>query len=69
MLIRMRQSLLLDGARVSAGEVVDHPSETALACLRRGTAERAELPEQNRVKWPEQNRIRLPWENRGRRRP
>ena len=69
MLIRMRQSLLLDGARVSAGEVVDLPSETALACLRRRTAERADLPEQNRVKWPEQNRIRLPWENRGRRRP
>lgn len=64
MRVRLVQRLTLNGETFPAGEVAELPSPTALACLRRGTAMRADLPAQDRVSGPPQNRVAPPRETR-----
>lgn len=73
MKVRLLQNLNLNGVAYHAGEVADLPPPTAIACLRRGTAQRADLPPENRVELPPENRIEAPahhrwWNPFGRRR-
>jgi len=64
MRVRLVQRLTLNGETFQAGEVAELPSPTALACLRRGTAVRADMPVANRVESPPQNRVEAAPENR-----
>ena len=64
MLVRCRQRLRIEGTDYAAGETVDLPTQTALVYEQFGKVERADMPEQNRVKLAGENRIRRGGRNR-----
>lgn len=64
MKVRMLQTLTVNGATFPAGEIAELPTTIAVACLRRGTAQRADLPYENRVTLPPENRVELPLADR-----
>lgn len=69
MKVRMLQTLTLNGVTFRKGAEADLPTNVAIACLRRGTAQRADLPYETPVAEAPQNRVELPPENRSQNEP